>query len=144
MIGPIGPIPLELPVKIDDFRLKVDISANDEAIVYGDIQPVDAIHKLLEACSEVGCSGAKEVETITGVVDDKGYLQERKIVISAEGSFNREEKATREALVEIAEAVAREMTTSEEVGYLYPCGSPFCRKYFYFTIYVLNSVTPQV
>ena len=137
---PIGPLLPDFPVEIvvPDLeppppaaeQLKVDVSATDEAIVYGDILPVDAIHKLLESCSQVGCSGAKGVETITGVVDSKGYLQERKIVISAEGSFNRDKKATREAMVEIVKVVAREMTTSQEVGYLYPCGSPFCRKWF--------------
>lgn len=113
--------------------LKTNVDASDQAINYGSFSPAEVISKLLEECSEVGCSGAKEVEAETFVVDGNAQLQQMKIVISAEGSFNRDKKATREALVEVAKAIASQTVTTSEDSYFDACGTPFCGRFFFFS-----------
>ena len=106
--------------------LNVDVDATDTVITFGSVTPTDVFAQLIDNCSEVGCSGDKHLNVDTTIVDGGGHLQYMQVVVSAEGSFNREKTATREALVAVAKAIAGQMTTQTDDTYADPACDPFC------------------
>jgi hypothetical protein len=92
------------------------IDMSDTAVNFGSTHPSDAFEKLLEVCSTVGCHGDNTAEIQTTVVGNFN-LDQRKIVVSAEATFNPTKEATREKMIELLQKMVKQSTQTRKVNW---------------------------